>query len=144
MCLRRARSASKEGCGAVHRVGGAHHLVELLDGPARSVAHPVEIAGLGELAQQTRHVAGHVGIVQTQLAFIAVAHRLLEERFERMSLRCIHTSRARNRKDFPCPVTAASASNRPSCEAAAVPWMRAGNVPAATLIHMSVTLRLSE
>ena len=75
------------------RVGGAHHLVQLLDGPARFVAHLVEIVGLGELAQQARHIAGHIGIVQSQLALVAVANRLLKEGFERMSLSCIHTSR---------------------------------------------------
>ena len=53
----------------------------------------VEIVGIGELAQQMRHVTGHVRIVQSQLALVTVANSLLKEWFERMSLRCIHTSR---------------------------------------------------
>src|SRR5271169_1539109 len=77
-------------CSAVDRVRSLHHLVELGNRPAHLIAHLVEIVCLGELAEQPGDVAGYIGVVQSQLAFVTVADCLLKERFERMTLR-LHT-----------------------------------------------------
>ena len=78
---------------AVDRVRGCHHFRQLFDGAARVVPYFIEIFGLRELAEQTRHIIGYVGIVQAELAFITIADRLVEERLERMRMHS--TSRGR-------------------------------------------------
>lgn len=72
--------------GAVDGIGGLDHFTEVLNGMAGLVADFVEIVSLGKFTEQMGDVGGDVGVVETELAFVAVTHDLLEEGFERMSL----------------------------------------------------------
>jgi hypothetical protein len=70
----------------VDRIGGEHHVSELFDGAAYLVAHFVELVGLREFAEQMRHIVGDVGIVESELALVAVADHLVKEGFKWMRL----------------------------------------------------------
>jgi hypothetical protein len=72
--------------GAVDRIGGEHHLIEFFDGATSFVAHSVEIVRFRKLAKQVSDIGCDVGIVEAELALIAVPNSLLEEGFEWMSL----------------------------------------------------------
>ena len=77
----------ERGRGAVDGVGGEDHCAEVFNGMAGLVADFVEIVSLGKFTEQMGDVGGDIGIVETEFALVAVAHDLLEEWFERMSLR---------------------------------------------------------
>jgi len=70
---------------AMDRVGGAHHLIKLLDRPPLRIAQAQEIVSLGEFAQHARYIAGDLR-TQPKPAFITIPNCLVEERFERVSL----------------------------------------------------------
>jgi hypothetical protein len=80
----------ERGRGTVDRVRGEHHFLELFNGAPCLVAHFVKLVCFRELAEEMGDIASYIRIVQSELTFITIADRLLEEWFEWMSM-SLHT-----------------------------------------------------
>ena len=71
-CAVRARHRTRRQCRERDRRRSTISSSSSMGRPVR-IAHAVKLVGLGKLAEKTRHVAGDVRIVQSELALIAVA-----------------------------------------------------------------------